>query len=218
MRGACALLAGLIPQFLGREILVDPADGLVLRPNLRPFLPQLGFFGLDAAAVQQVQHFIERLLPRIEPVGRIVGVEQHADFVGEQAAQPVQKMPIGDILMAGIEQALFFGVVRQIELHAVGVDAPADRLTELLPADVDFPCLHHLVGAEPVQMREGDFPHQLVERFLRLEATGFDVAKVIENILACRLLLFGQVGHRGVRIGGHLILLGEDAVLSLKLL
>lgn len=67
-------------------------------------------------------------------------------------------------------------------------------------------------------MREGDFPHQLVEGILRLEATGLDVAKVIENILACRLLLFGQVGHLGVRIGGDLILLGEDAVLPLKLL
>jgi hypothetical protein len=43
-------------------------------------------------------------------------------------------------------------------------------------------------------MREGDFPHQLVERFLRLEATGLDMAEVVENILACRLLLFGQVG------------------------
>ena len=106
--------------------------------------------------------------------------------------------------MAGVEQTLVVGVVRQIELHAVGVDAPADRLTELLPADVDLPCLHHLVGAEPVQMREGDFPHQLIESFLRLEATGLDVAEVIENILACRLLLFGQVGHRGVRIGGDL--------------
>ena len=99
--GSVAFLAGLISQFLGREILVDPADGFVLRPNLRPFLPQFGFLGLDAAAVQQVQHFIERLLPRIEAVGRVVGVEQHADLVGEQAAQPVQEMPIGDILMAG---------------------------------------------------------------------------------------------------------------------
>ena len=181
-------------------------------------LPQFRFFGLDAAAVQQVQHFIERLLPRIEAVGRVVGVEQHADFVGEQPAQPVQKMPVGDILMAGVEKPLFFGVVRQIELHAVGVDAPADRLTELLPADVDLPGLHHLVGAEPVEMREGDFPHQLIEGFLRLEATGLDVGEVIENILACRLLLFGQVGHLGVRIGSDLILLGEDAVLPLKLL
>ena len=106
LRGAWLSLRAWISQFLGREILVDPADGFVLRPNLRPCLPQLGFFGLDAAAVEQVQHFIERLLPRIEAVGRIVGVEQHADFVREQPAQPVQKMPIGDILMAGVEQPL----------------------------------------------------------------------------------------------------------------
>jgi len=47
---------------------------------------------------------------------------------------------------------------------------------------------------------------------------GFDVAEVIENILARRLLFFGQVSHSSVRIGSDLILFGEDAVLSLKLL
>ena len=34
--GGLALLAGLIPQLLGREILVDPADRLVLRTRSRP--------------------------------------------------------------------------------------------------------------------------------------------------------------------------------------
>jgi len=67
-------------------------------------------------------------------------------------------------------------------------------------------------------MREGDFPHQLVESVFGLETTGFDVAEVIENILARRLLFFGQVSHSSVRIGSDLILFGEDAVLSLKLL
>jgi len=41
-------------------------------------------------------------------------------------------------------------------------------------------------------MRECDFPHQLVESVFGLEATGFDVAEVIENILARRLLFFGE--------------------------
>src|SRR5208337_3048575 len=127
-------------------------------------------------------------------------------------------MPVRDILMARVEEALFLGVLRQIELHAVGVDPSAYRLAELLPTDVDLTSLHHLVGAERVQMREGNLSDQLIERFLRLEAASFDVAKVIENILACRLLLFRQVAHLGVRISGDLILLGEDAVLPLKLL
>src|SRR5271156_1718305 len=127
-------------------------------------------------------------------------------------------MPIRDILMAGVEKSFLLRVVCQIELHAVRVDSSAYRLAELLRADIDLTGLHHLIGAEPVQMREGNFPNQLIEGFLRLEATSFDVAEVIENILACRLLLFGQVGHLGVRIGGNLILLGEYAILSLKLL
>ena len=61
-------------------------------------------------------------------------------------------------------------------------------------------------------------PHQLLKPLLRLEATGFDVAEVIENILACRLLLFGQVGHLGIRVSGDLIPIRKDGVLSLKLL
>lgn len=47
-------------------------------------------------------------------------------------------MPVGDILVAGIEQTLIFWVVRQIKLDAVGVDAPAYSLTEFLPTDVNF--------------------------------------------------------------------------------
>ena len=40
--------------------------------------------------------------------------------------------------MAGVEEPFFFRVFRQIELHAVGVDAPANRLTELLTPDEDL--------------------------------------------------------------------------------
>ena len=64
---------------------------------------------------------------------------------------------------------------------------------------------------KPVEMGEGDFPHQLVESFLWLKATSQDVRKVIENILASRLLFGGQVAHLGIRIGGDLILLGKDS-------
>src|SRR5262245_11981739 len=67
-------------------------------------------------------------------------------------------------------------------------------------------------------MCEGDLPHQLVERLFRVESTSLDMAKMIEDILTCCPLLFRQMGHSGVRIGSHLILLGEDAILPLKLL
>ena len=87
-----ALLAGLIPQFLGREVLVDPADGLVLRPDALQFL-----------AVDQGEHVVEHPLRRIEPVGRVVGAEQDADLVGQQPAQPVEEVAVGDVLMARVE-------------------------------------------------------------------------------------------------------------------
>ena len=97
--------------------------------------------------------------------------------------------------MAGVEESLVLFMLGQIELHTVGVYAPADRFTELQPAYVDLTGLHHFVGAKPVEMRKGDFPYQLIERFFRLEPTGLDVGEVIENVLACRLLLFAQMGH-----------------------
>src|SRR6266581_6312588 len=99
-------------------------------------------------------------------------------------------MTVGNILTPGVEQALVLGMVCEIKLHAVGVDAPTNSFTELLAADVDLSCLHHLVGAKAVQMGKGDLPHQLVKRFLRFETTGFYVTQVIENIPASRLLLF----------------------------
>ena len=100
-------------------------------------------------------------------------------------------MAIGNILLPGVVQALVFLMLCQIEFHAIGINSPANGLTELLPVDVNLSCFHHLVGTESIEMRKGDFPYQLIERILRLEPTGLDVAKVIENILTCRLLLFG---------------------------
>ena len=117
----------------------------------------------------QGEHLVEHPLRRIEPVGRVVGAEQDADLLREQPAQPVEEVPVGHVLLAGVEEPLVLGVLGEVELDAVGVDAPADRLTEPLAADVDLPGLHHLVGAQPVQVGEGDLPHQLVEGSFGLE-------------------------------------------------
>ena len=54
----------------------------------------------------------------------------------------------------------------------------ADGLTKLLAADVNVSGLHHLVGAQTVQVREGDLSDQLVKRILVLEATSLDVVEV----------------------------------------
>ena len=61
-------------------------------------------------------------------------------------------------------------------------------------------------------MSEGNFPQQLIESVLRLEAASLYVAKVIENILASCLLFFSQVGNRSIRIGSDLILFGKDGM------
>ena len=42
-------------------------------------------------------------------------------------------------------------------------------------------------------MRKGDFSHQLVQGFLRLETTSLDVGEVIEDILARGLLLLTEM-------------------------
>ena len=100
-----ALLAGLIPKFLGREILVDPADGLVLRPDLRP----------SSSSLIRAEHVVEHPLRRVEPVRRIVGAEQNADLVGEPPAQPVEEMAVGNFLVTRVEESLVLGVVGEVE-------------------------------------------------------------------------------------------------------
>ena len=62
--------------------------------------------------------------------------------------------------MAGVEEPLVVLMLGQIENpHAAGVrQFPADRFTELLPADMTSRP-HHLVAQEAIEMREGDFPH-----------------------------------------------------------
>ena len=55
-----ALLADLIPQFLRREILVHPADGLVLGPDV-----------LEVVAVEQGENVVQHPLRRKQPIGRV---------------------------------------------------------------------------------------------------------------------------------------------------
>ncbi|MGD1097636.1 MAG: hypothetical protein ABSB35_37325 [Bryobacteraceae bacterium] len=119
--------------------------------------------------------------------------------------------------MAGVEQAFVFGVVCEIEFYAIGVDASAYRLPEFLPIDVDFTSLHHLVSAEPIQMRKGDFPHQLVERILGLESTSLDVVEVFEKIdSGFTFLVIHQVRHRRIGICNDLPVLLVNAKFPFK--
>ena len=125
----------------------------------------------------QGEHLVEHPLRRVEPVGRVVRVEQDADLLRERPAQPVEEVAVGHVLLAGVEQPLVLRVVGEVEHQPVRVDPPADCLPELLAADVNLPGLHHLVGAEPVQVREGDLPDQLIQGLLRLEARALMCSK-----------------------------------------
>ena len=75
----------------------------------------------SSIAVDQGQHLVEHPLRRVEPVGRVVGVEQHADFLGKRSAQPVQEMPVAAPAAAVVE-LLVFRVVGQIEQEALGLE------------------------------------------------------------------------------------------------
>ena len=171
--GGLALLASLVPQFLGREVLVDPADRLVLGPDPFQFL-----------AVEQVDHLVQHPLWRVDPVRRVGGAEQHADLLRERAAQPVQEVSVCLLLMPGVVTLLLIRVLGEVEEEPLRLEPPADCFPKPLPAHVNVTHLHHLVGAEAVQVREGDLPDQLLNRLPRLVAQGPDVIKMGKNVLA----------------------------------
>ena len=88
-------------------------------------------------------------------------------------------------------------MVGQIEHYAIRVHAAVDGITEFLAINVDIPCPHHLEGAEPIQMSEGDFTHQLIESVLRREPTGVYVAQMVKNFSSgFSFFVIFQVIHR----------------------
>ena len=118
---------------------------------------------LQFLAVEQVEHLVQHPLRRIDPVGRVGGLNRTPISCGQRATQPVQEVAVGHVLVPGVVQLLVLGVIGKVEQKPLRLQPPADRLPELLPADLNLPHLHHLVGAEPVQVREGDLPDQLVQ-------------------------------------------------------
>ncbi|HUY31324.1 MAG TPA: hypothetical protein VMV69_00980 [Pirellulales bacterium] len=127
-------------------------------------------------------------------------------------------MPVGHILLAGRVEPLVVGMLRKVELDAVRVDSAADGLAELLPADVDLPRFHHLVGAEAVQVRVGDFPHQLIQGFLRLETARLDVLEVVEDVVARESVVVAKDRNLRVAVGFDDAFLDEDAEPAFELL
>ena len=70
-------------------------------------------------------------------------------------------------------------MIGEVKLEAIGVNASAHSLPKPLAADIDLTCLHHLIGAQSIQVRKGNLPDQLVKRILFLETTSLDVLEVV---------------------------------------
>ena len=100
-----------------------------------------------------------------------------------------------------------FGMIGEVELKALRLHSSADRFPKTLAANPDLPGLHHLVGTKPIQVREGDLPHQLSQGVLGLVAEGLDVSQVSLDVPAIALVLFGQVLHPAFVFDMDLILL-----------
>ena len=124
------LLARLIPEFLRGEVLIDPADGLVLGPDT-----------VEVLTIDEGKHLIEHALRRVDAVGRVVGVEEDADFLGERPTQPVEEVAVGHILLAGTVEPLVVRVIHQVEREPLGLHTAAHGLAD------ETSSLHHLVGA-----------------------------------------------------------------------
>jgi len=60
-------------------------------------------------------------------------------------------------LISSVEEPLVVGMISKVKLEAVRVGPTADRFSELLPTNINVSGLHHLIGAQSIQMREGDF-------------------------------------------------------------
>jgi len=171
----------------------------------------------DDTAVEHGENLVQHPLRGEEPVGWIGGREEDADLLGQQGTQPTQEMAIGHVLVPGVEPLLVFGMIGEVELKALRLHPPADRFPKPLPADPDLPGLHHLVGTEPVQMREGDLPHELRQGVPGLVAERSDVPQVRLEVSTVAPVLFGQVFQAGFVFDVNLVLLAAavDAELSL---
>jgi hypothetical protein len=132
-----ALLAHLPALFGGVEVLVDPADGLILAPQ-----------GLQVGGVEQVQEREQGGLPGEQQALGGVTVKQGREVQGKLVEDAEQVVAVG---VAGLPQ----GVARHlaVELKALGLVAPGHRLQQQAPG------LHHAQGRQSVQYREGLLPH-----------------------------------------------------------
>ena len=143
-------LAGVahrLALFLGVEVLVDPADGLVFGPQR-----------LDLGVVDQRQQRQERRLAREQPPLGRVAVEQAGQVLGQLVEDAEQ---VGAIGVAGFAQA---GAGQTgIELEALGLVAVADRL------DQQTPRLGHAQRSQAVEDGEGLLADDAVQH-LRLRA------------------------------------------------
>ena len=116
-------------------------------------------------------------------------------------------MAIGHVLVPGVEQRFVFGMIGEVELKALRLHATADRFPKRFATNPDRPGLHHLVGTEAIQVREGDLTYKLSQGIVGLVSEGLNVSQVSLDVAAITLVLFGQALHPALVFDLNLILL-----------
>ena len=131
------------------EVLIDPADSLLLTPGCLQF-----------RAIEQLNQSLELLRAGKEQACQVAGVEEHPDLLGEQPALVQQEMPVGHIprafaqsisgQAAGLAKPQVPGVLRLCQ-----IEEKAPRILIALQGALDqTPPLHHLEGHQAVEMGE----------------------------------------------------------------
>ena len=101
----------------------------------------LGPDAVEVFAVDEAKHLVEHTLRRVDAIGRVVRIEKNADFLRERPAKPIEEVPVGRVLVAGLVEPLVVRVLGKVEEEALGFHAPADGLAD------EATSLHHSVGA-----------------------------------------------------------------------
>ena len=195
-----AFLARYVALLLGRVVLVDPADRLVVLP-----------YGAQLVAVDQRKHLRQVGVAGKEAVGRVGRREEEWDLLGEALAEPLQEMTVGDVLFTPLRASVVILVSCQVELEAGGVGTAAHGLADQLTL------LQDLERRKAVEVREtrlsGELLHGLPADRAAAEHRVLDMLQRGKQLPPKRLLLRGQMAH--ARLVGHGTV-RADTVLSLQ--
>ncbi len=186
-RGLGGIAHGLA-LFLGIEILVDPADGLVFRPE-----------HCQVAMVDLGQELQEGGLPGEESAHGGIAVEEDGEIEGElvEDTEEIATVGVARFPEGGPGKAL-------VKLEALGLIALGDGFEE------ESPGLGHAEGAEAVENGEGLLADETVEGGL-----GVALGHVGQHVLQDFPEEAGGLPAPGVQ-GGELVEIGDGARLGVQ--